>query len=152
MRFLNTLSSPRNIKLKELINKQEEFQELGSEFHLALIFIYGSLADDRLGPLSDVDVAVLSQDLRPLPFKALLNITVELQKIVGREDIDLIDLAKAPPLLSMSVLRHGKVLYSRQEADLTRFGYQTIVHFLDTQPLRDSLSQHLKTVCLGSSA
>lgn len=149
MRFLNTLQEPPTIRLADVIQKKGEFEKIARQFGLVLIFVHGSLAQDRLGPLSDLDFAVLGKDKEPLTLKTFLQIIEALQLLVGREDIDLVDLANAPPLLKMEVIRKGQPLYE-EEGPLTHFRHATMIHFLDTQALRDSLSYSLREVCLGS--
>jgi predicted nucleotidyltransferase len=97
-----------------------------TEVRLALLF--GSQAGGGGGPLSDVDVAVLFDAAldRPKRFRASLEAAAVLASALGRDDVDLICLNDAPPLLRQEILKGGSLLLCRDPSDLVRLRVQTL--------------------------
>ncbi len=84
---------------------------------LIAVYLYGSSARDQIRPDSDVDIALLAD--APLASETLFDLSAELAEILGR-DVDLVDLARATPVLCMQVLE-GKVLFCADPQKLAWF-------------------------------
>ena len=78
-------------------------------------YIFGSLAKGRTHRNSDVDIAVLVSDevIKSDPFRYRLKLAAELAPALRRDDIDVVLLNQAPPLLAHRVLRDGKLILER---------------------------------------
>ncbi len=85
---------------------------------LDALWLFGSSAAGTATPQSDVDLGALFAK-RPSPSE-LLAAREELQEILGRS-VDLVDLEQASPVLSMQVLKHGRLIAERDRAHRVRF-------------------------------
>jgi len=100
---------------------------------------FGSGAAGRSGPLSDVDIAVL---LDP----AARNETCgELEDALCRalhtDRVDLVILNRAPPSLAYRVVRDGRRVICRNTRACEAFESDTVMRYLDFQPVRDRAFQ-----------
>ena len=144
MRFLNVLKRPNIINMDFVESRKDKITELCRQSGLSLFFVHGSLAINKMKPLSDVDVAVLKNP-GELSLDEQLHLIGKLQEIFGREDIDLVDLAVAPPSLKTRIIKYGKLLYSANLGVLIKFKYDTARQFLGTVYLRKSFSAYLRS-------
>lgn len=95
-------------------------------------YLFGSQARGDAGALSDIDVAVyIDEDLaEPGPYGYDAELITDLMSELGTNDIDVVLLNRAPPLLYHRVLRDGKLLVSRDlKATTTRAGYALSRYF-----------------------
>lgn len=86
--------------------------------------------------MSDIDVAVfIDEDLvEPGPYGYDAELITDLMTELGTNDIDVVLLNQAPPLLYHRVLRDGKLLVTRDlAATTTRAGY-ALSRYLDFVP------------------
>ncbi len=99
-------------------------------------YLCGSQARGDAGALSDIDVAVfIDEDLaEPGPYGYDAELITDLMTELGTNDIDVVLLNQAPPLLYHRVLRDGKLLVTRDlAATTTRAGY-ALSRYLDFVP------------------
>lgn len=97
---------------------------------VTLAYLFGSTAKGATGPLSDVDIAVLLPRGHDLTLNLRLRLLDRLVNILGR-DVDLVILNEADPSLRYEVIRHGKLLYCRDESDRVAFEERTLDEYLD---------------------
>lgn len=76
-------------------------------------YLFGSRAEGGAQPHSDVDVAVYVSEIPPAPFGYEAELTADLMSALGENDVDVVLLHRAPPLLYHRVLRDGIRLFSR---------------------------------------
>jgi predicted nucleotidyltransferase len=105
---------------------------------VTLAYLYGSQARGDAGPLSDVDVAVLFEPGVPDSerFNRVLNLIGDLGSVFGRDDVYVVDLADASPLLRHRVYYDGVMLYCADDAVRVRFATTALRDYVDTEPLR----------------
>ena len=126
---------------EDVLSRLAEY--LGSRGEILLAYIFGSAAQGRSHSLSDIDIAVLvgEERLRELdrrtPWGYGASLTGELTGILHRNDVDLVLLGRASPLLKWEVIRFGKVLFCREEKTRVLFEVRARQEYLDTQHLRD---------------
>lgn len=106
-----------------------------------LAYVFGSVARGRARPASDVDVAVLFAG-EPAP-ATLDRLAEDLEEAVGRR-VDLVDLAKAPPLLAHQVVSKGSCVVCRQPSERAAFETRTVLRYLDTAHLRKIQHEYLR--------
>lgn len=115
-------------------------------------YLFGSQARGDAGPSSDVDVAVyVDADALERPgFGIDAELGSDLQAALGRSDVDVVILNRAPPLLYHRVLRDGIRLLSRSEpATATREG-QALSRYCDFLPqLRKIEAAHRARIAAG---
>ena len=95
-------------------------------------YLFGSVARGDAGALSDIDVAVfIDEDVAaPGPYGYDAELITYLMTELGTNDIDVVLLNRAPPLLYHRVLRDGQLLLARDlKATTTRAGYALSRYF-----------------------
>lgn len=99
-------------------------------------YLFGSLARGEAGEMSDVDVAVFLDEQRSVAERGrlLLELTAELMSRLGRNDVDVVALNDAPPLLYHRVLRDGERLLARDLLATTRREGQALSRYCDWVP------------------
>ena len=109
-------------------------------------YIYGSVVTGRARPDSDVDIAVLVSEkvMRRDPFRYRIELMTDLMDVLKRDDVDLILLNQAPPLLAHRVLKNGKLIIERSPSARAAFQVSTVNRYLDTQPMRNLYLTYLK--------
>jgi predicted nucleotidyltransferase len=121
-------------------------QYLESRPEIEAGYLFGSLVSGRARPDSDVDTAVLVADkvICRDSFKYRLNRITELMDLLKRDDVDLVLLNQAPPLLAHRVLSRGKLIFERSASARIHFQVRTVNRYLDTQPMRKLYLWYLK--------
>jgi len=103
-------------------------------------YLFGSVARGEEGPTSDVDVAVVFDPGRvpdeSTRWRKRLELTADLVDALDRNDVDVVDLEAASPLVAHRVVRDGIVVKdSAAERRIER--EERIFHrYVDTKPLR----------------
>ena len=109
-------------------------------------YIFGSVAQGRTRPDSDIDIAVLLT--RPLTgdraLRYRLDLTVALGAALHRDDVQLVMLNEAPSLLAHRVLSRGVLVFERSRAARTRFQVETARRHADMVPAIERYIEHLK--------
>lgn len=109
----------------------------GKQAHVAAAFLFGSRGRGTARPDSDVDIAVLMEHDAPDDVMRPVTFTNELMRLLGREDIDVVVLNSASPLLKHRVIRDGYVLFRTSNTVLAEFGIRVMAEYEDTRPLRE---------------
>jgi len=119
---------------------------LPSRREIEAAYVFGSVVTGRLRPDSDVDVAVLVSQkvMRRDPFRYRLELMADLTAVLKRDDVDLILLNQAPPLLAHRVLKKGRLIFERSASARVAFQVRTVNRYLDTVPMRDLYLTYLK--------
>jgi uncharacterized protein len=113
---------------------------LEERFGLNTLWLFGSEAQGRTRPDSDVDLAVLFQR-RPTALE-ILEARTDLEELLHRE-VDLVDLDQASPILGMQVLRHGRLLIDRNPERRHAFFSRTISMYEDVKIVRRDAERRL---------
>ena len=127
---------------------------LASQSDVVAGYIFGSVAQGRARPGSDVDVAVLlSDDLDgEAQFRRQLRLGTEVEEAIGRRT-DLVVLNDAPPLLQHQVLKHGRLVFERDRAARVEFEVRAGKIYADLKPMRrffqEALFREIQEVGLG---
>jgi uncharacterized protein len=122
---------------------------LDDRFGLDALWLFGSAASGSARSGSDIDLAALFR--RPPSAVELLEARQELGSLLSR-DVDLVDLDRAPPILVMQVLRHGRLLLDRQPARRMRVAASAPGRYEDLKIVRREAERSLlKRVSSGRS-
>jgi len=84
-------------------------------------YLFGSVARGRSGSLSDIDIAVLvdsesaDRNAQAAGYGLRAEYISDLMGILHTNDVDLVLLNQAPPLLAHEVLEDGFILFCRNE-------------------------------------
>ncbi len=117
---------------------QTELEELFQRNQVVLAYLFGSQARGESGRLSDVDIAVLISSQVPEGEWGDIQLVLisELMGLLRRNDIDLLILNRATPLLADRAIRYGNPIYEPDPLTRVRFETETLRRYLDTRPLR----------------
>jgi len=105
--------------------------------------LIGSQARGSAGPLSDIDVAFWHEpSLREADLLQLrLDLARDAARALGSDEIDIVPLNHAPPLIRHRAIRDGRRLLERDAKTRVRLEARAIVEYLDTIPLRAELAR-----------
>lgn len=105
---------------------------------VVLAYLFGSQAEGTAGPLSDVDIAVLLGPEVPAGrwSDVQLDLIGDLTSLFHRDDVDVVILNRASPLLAHRVATQGQVIYEPDPLARTRFEVEALRRYVDTAPLR----------------
>jgi predicted nucleotidyltransferase len=108
--------------------------------------LIGSQARGSAGPLSDVDVGVWHKP--GLDSKALLELRLELTdaaaRALGTDEVDVVLLNGATPLMRHRAIRDARRLVERDPKARVRLEARAVLDYLDTAPLRAELARGLR--------
>lgn len=108
--------------------------------------LIGSQARGNAGPLSDVDLAAWHDpdlDSRGR-FDLQLSLANDAGRALGTDEIDVVMLNHAPPLMRHRAIRDGKRLVERDHDERVRLETRAILDYLDTAPLRAELGHGVR--------
>lgn len=105
-------------------------------------YLFGSTARGEGRASSDIDVAVYldEQAAAPSSFGIAADIATDLIAALGRNDVDVVILNQAPPLLYHRVLRDGVRLLSRDLAKTTAREGRALSRYLDFKPQLEKMA------------
>ncbi len=108
--------------------------------------LIGSQARGDVGPLSDVDIAIWRDP--DLDSRASFDLQLDLVRDAGRalntDEVDVVVLNDAPPLMRHRAIGDGKRLVERDYAERVRLETRAILDYLDTAPLRVELGRGMR--------
>jgi predicted nucleotidyltransferase len=108
--------------------------------------LIGSQARGTTGPLSDVDIAIWHAPT--LDSRGRLDLQLKLARdaghALGTDEIDIVMLNHAPPLIRHRAIRDGRRLVERDRDERVRLETRAILDYLDTAPLRAELGRALR--------
>ncbi len=117
---------------------------------IVLAYLFGSFVEKGQRPVHDIDIAVLvTPDLlekmdsaAPYGYRAWM--TAELCKLLKCNVVDLVLLNRATPLLCKQVIKTGRLIFCRSEAERVRFEVSSLKRFADTAHLREIKRRYMK--------
>lgn len=108
-----------------------EITQIAEKYGLDFVVLFGSQATGKTHPKSDVDIGVISRGKFDI-----LKLMVDMDRVLGRDDVTVVDLSRASPTLMRSVVVDGKLLYEREQAMFLKWKYYAIKVWMDTDWLR----------------
>ncbi len=112
------------------------------EENVLIAYLYGSRARGDFQEESDVDVAVLVKDLPTTeknPFYET-ELSLRLSKAVGK-DVEVRLINGKPLIFLCQVLKHGKLIVSKDEKTRVKFEASTLDRCFDFRPILDSYNR-----------
>lgn len=125
----------------------KSLKQIFQRHKVSLAYLFGSQTKKNIGPMSDVDIAVLfnPQDHTAGSIPDMLSLTSALGKFYPGKRIDLTDLNRASPLLKREAVLKGKLLYSAlKPVQSMSFEKKILQEYEDTKRLRSIYLQYLK--------
>lgn len=108
-------------KLAELFKSEEK---------ILVAYIFGSRAKGSAISKSDYDIAVLLSETPQRLLDYYLHLINKLTEVLG-DNVDLIILNTAPPMLKYQVIKNGRAIYIRNERARITFEARAIGEYLD---------------------
>lgn len=112
---------------KELLEVFEKQQEI------ILVYLFGSIAFRKEGPLSDLDIGILIDELlgKKERFNLQLKLIVLLSNILKINNLDLIIMNDASISLNFEIIKANYPLYIRNKGKKIDFEYKILSAYLD---------------------
>lgn len=114
-------------------NQKEKIASIAKKRGLDLVLLFGSQASGKTHFASDFDVAVLSK--KPIPLEKELEIQCEFVKIFKTDNVDMVDIRKASPLLMQQIFDNHKILFCRDLIEYYRYGIYAMRSYAEAKPL-----------------
>ena len=125
------------------ITKKELMQEIAQKYDLRLVLLFGSQVDGKqLHRESDFDVAYLSK--RKLDVMEEAKMMLAMTPCFHSENIDLVNLKNASPLLYYAVFDNCQVLFQEDELLFPTLRIYAFRKFIEMQPIYELKYQRLK--------
>ena len=122
-------------------------ETLAAEPDVVAAYLFGSVVRGTAGPMSDVDVGLLVAAERD--GEAVCGRVMDsLCRRLRTSRVDVVSLADAPMPLRYRVARDGSVVTSRDRRALERFVVETVLQYLDFQPLRVRAFERMRQAIL----
>lgn len=121
-------------KIKFSKKEIREFQRRGIE----TIYLFGSVAQTRTQPMSDIDIGVVFSQA-PERIKDRLTMYKKLYKLFSKffpidKEIDVVFLQFTPLDVQISAIQTGQILYQRNKAKRYIYEEHILKQYLDFQP------------------
>ena len=113
---------------------EKNINELVQKYGIKLLYVFGSYAKGSNNKNSDIDIAVLVNDNYKPMYK--LNMIGDLTSIFKRDDIDLVILNGASPVLRHQVIKYGKIIYEESLEEKVIFEAKVLSVYMDMEPFR----------------
>ena len=132
-----------------LMIKREEMAKIAEKYGLNLLVLFGSQATGKTHPMSDVDIGYTANE--QLELKTRFEIEREISKVLGRDDVELVDLQRISPLMKKIIADEGVMLYERESGMFELFCIYAFKLYVETKPLRELRYQSLINFAYGTS-
>ncbi len=128
---------------EEIVIRLREY--FGERKEVVAAYLFGSVAEGRAGKLSDIDVGILVEEslIRPVRYGYRAHVLTDLMGRLHTNEVDLVVLNKASPLLAHEVIRPGHVIFCRNQNQRVAFETASFNKYVDTEPLRRIQAQYL---------
>ena len=113
-----------------------------TESQILLAYLFGSKARGTETSKSDIDIAVPLSEIPGNLLDHYLHLIDKFSKALG-DKVDLIILNTAPPLLKHQVIKHGRVIYCRDEKSRVEFESKAEKEYLDFRIYRERYDKAL---------
>lgn len=120
-------------------------ERYSGDSRVVAVYLFGSFARGEEGPLSDIDLALLLNprtaraDLAPLA----LDYLIELNSLLGTDEVGFVLLNSAPLTLRHEVVRTGKVLVDNDPEARLDLEVRTEDLYMDFKPALDAYDDEL---------
>jgi predicted nucleotidyltransferase len=121
---------------------------LAKKYGLTLVMLFGSSATGRTHAHSDVDIAFEACG-RKTPAE-IARMQIDFTHAMQRGEVELVDIASAPPLLLRAIAHDALLLFEEQAGDFARFKIYAFKRHMEARPLlslrTESLHRFLQRV------
>jgi hypothetical protein len=128
----------------KLIEKNlKEIKKIFLNHKVIFAYLFGSQIEGNIGGLSDIDIAIYFDEKIPESerFDRKLKIAAEFSFLLKRDDIDIVVLNDAYPLLQHRIIKQGKIIFSSDEKKRIDFEVKAVLRYLDFKPLLEKYTK-----------
>ncbi len=125
----------RNERINEMVKKIEDF--FSKEKRIAAVFLFGSFGTEFENSFSDIDIGIIFMPDIQVGLEDELDLDARLSLFLKTDQIDLVNLNKAPIQLRFNAIKDGDLIYERDNTVTSDFIENTYRYYLD-------YSYHLK--------
>lgn len=108
-------------------------KKIAQKYNLELILLFGSQVSGTVHKESDFDLAYLGE--KDLNLKEEAKLIIGLSLIFKSENIDLVNLRKASPLLLYAVTSNCRVIYEKNPLVFSKIRAYAFKKYVESQPL-----------------
>lgn len=125
----------------------QKLEKVFKKNKVVFAYLFGSQASGKTGLMSDIDIAVyfdnnLNSDKR---FNQKFRLMADLSNLLKKEEIDVVPLNDAYPLLAHRILKYGKIIYCEDIKQEKNYQDRAIGEYLDWQPYLEEQARQLFT-------
>lgn len=141
MIFMNTQGP--TLQKEHLLPLLKEFFQ--NDECVELAYLFGSVAEGKEGPLSDIDVGVyLSSGFTKVQRdKKRLELIASLTTLTKNDRVDLLVLNDTPPVLSFEIIRPNFLIFERDSSMKVDVEQRIMSTYLDWKYYEDRLNKNL---------
>ena len=121
--------------------KKDHIDKIAKKYKLKLLLLFGSRADGSFYKSSDFDIAYYSE--KDLSLMDEARMIVDLAPFIKSEDIDLVNMKKAPPLLLYAIFLKPKILYVKVPFLFYNLRTYAFKKYVEAKPLFNEVSYRL---------
>ena len=133
----------------EIKTRSKEIGEIARKYGLDLVVLFGSQATGRTHPKSDVDIGYTAS--QRLALETQFKIETDISRLLGRGDIEFVDLRRVSPTMKKIVADEGVALYERLPGTFVSFCVYAFKLHVETKSLRGSRYQSLRNFIYGAA-
>lgn len=124
---------------------KQRLTEILEKRKVLLAYLFGSQATGKTGPLSDMDIAIyfderLGSNER---FDLRLEVLGELTDMFKTDEIDLVVLNDAPPLLAHRIIKDGTLLFCGDDRLRVEHEVKVVMKYMDWKPYLDKYTEEV---------
>lgn len=122
-------------------------EKLSLDEDIIALYLFGSYAEGKQTPVSDIDLAVLLE--RDFPqnsyFEKKLALLSTITSLLKTDEVDLVILNQVPPALSYRILSKGRLLFEKTDKKSQRVSFQVRIcdRYFDFKPVAKVLHEGL---------
>jgi len=110
---------------------RDRLSPLFNDEGIKLVLLFGSVVSGKVHKQSDIDLAFLFD--KPVD---ILTLTNKVIRLLRTDNVDVVDLKRASPLLKFSVAENGRLLYEKSPGIFAEFYSLAFRMYVDTKKLR----------------
>ena len=134
----------RQRQANEIVSRlQEKAPAVLAQYPVEIAYLHGSVARGQPLPTSDIDIAVVLNDVPP-PYDRLqleLQIQAALEDGCDLTDLDVRTINHAPIIAQGRIVQEGILLYERDKAQRVAFEVLTRKKYFDFRPVAERLQE-----------
>jgi len=122
--------------MKKLEKNLDKIGKIFLEKSVIFAYLFGSCVEGKVGKISDIDIAVYFDDklTSSVMFDKKLKIMAELSSLLDKDEIDIVILNDAYPIIEHRIIKNGKVIFSIDESRRIDYEVKAVMRYLDFKP------------------